>query len=166
MYEQKCRINRPLLHLFFCHSSRAVSYCDEWQRVTPMQSAFAAHQGRGGARTTMISVNSSKTGVGRRLYKTNRSLLTLFFHHSLRAMTNLNKWQWLLPLQSPSAAAAMSEGALGGQHRHCPCFGFVEMLEQGAKAKPFYNIVNNSGCWESKRVNIRFYPKDSSGATG
>ena len=35
---------------------------------------------------------------------------------------------------------------IGGRHRHCSCFGSVEMLEQEAKAKPFYNVVNNSGC--------------------
>ena len=51
----------------------------------------------------------------------------------------------LSPLLSTSAAAR-SKGVLGGQYRHCPCFGFVEMLEQEAKATPFYNVVNNSGC--------------------
>ena len=25
-------------------------------------------------------------------------------------------------------------------------FGFVEMLDQEAKAEPFHNVVNNSGC--------------------
>ena len=63
----------------------------------------------------------------------------------VRAITHLNKWQRLPPLKSTSAAA-MGEGALEGRHCHCPCFDFVEMLEQDAKAKPFHNVVNNSGC--------------------
>ena len=63
----------------------------------------------------------------------------------VQAMAHLNKWQRLLPLQSTSAAV-MDQGALGGRYRHCLCFGFVEMLEQEAKAKPFYNVVNNYGC--------------------
>ena len=31
-------------------------------------------------------------------------------------------------------------------------FGFVEMTEEGAKAKPFYTVMTNSGC----RVRTRF----------
>ena len=33
-------------------------------------------------------------------------------------------------------------GALGGRYCHCLRFGFVEMLEQGEKAKPFYNVYS------------------------
>ena len=44
------------------------------------------------------------------------------------------------PLQRISVAAR-GKGALGGKFCHCPCFEFVEMEEQGAKAIPFYNIA-------------------------
>ena len=50
------------------------------------------------------------------------------------------QWHWLPPLQS-TCAAARGEGALGGPHSHCPCFGFVEMTDQDATEKLFYNLV-------------------------
>ena len=44
-------------------------------------------------------------------------------------------------------------GVLGGRCRHCPCFGFVEMTEEGETAKSFYNVMTNAG----RRVRIRFF---------
>ena len=38
--------------------------------------------------------------------------------------------------------------ALEGQYYHCHCFVFVEIAEQGAKAKTFYNVVTTSRCSE------------------
>ena len=93
---------------------------------------------------------SSSSAVWRRAYKTSCPLLGLFSYHIRRALPHSNIWLWQLPLQSTSAAAR-GDGALGGRCRHCPCFWFVEMTEQGAKAKPFYNVMTNSRC----RVRIR-----------
>ena len=64
-------------------------------------------------------------------------------------LDHLKQWLWLLQLQIISAAAR-DKGALGGKFCHCPCFEFVEMEEQGAKKRLFYNVVTNSGCWDSK----------------
>ena len=58
------------------------------------------------------------------------------------------------PFEQMAATAAAAEHFRRRQGRvgatmtlcHCLCFGFVEMLEQEAKAKTFYNVVNNSGC--------------------
>ena len=91
---------------------------------------------------------SSSSAVWRRAYKTSCPLLGLFSYHIRRALPHSNIWLWQLPLQSTSAAAR-GDGALGGRYRICLCFEVVEMTEQGAKAKLFYNIVTNS-CWESE----------------
>ena len=119
-----------------------------------MSNAAARHlcrrKGQRGAHTT-AKITQFITRSGRRACKISWPLFRLFFCDLPRSLICSNKWLWLPSLQSTSAADR-GEGALGGQNHHCPCFGFVEMIEQGPKAKPFYNVVTNSEC----RVRIRF----------
>ena len=79
------------------------------------------------------------------LYKPNYPLLAFFFCYLQQGLVPLIEWQWVPPLQSTSAASR-DEGALGGWQRHYLCFWFVEMTEEGAKAKPFYNAMTYSRC--------------------
>ena len=95
----------------------------------------------------MMMMISAVQGQERtKVVKPDRPLWRLLLHDLPRGLSPLPliEWTWLSPLQNTSPAAR-DEGALEERHRHCLCFGFVEMLEQEAKAKPFYNVVNNSG---------------------
>ena len=73
---------------------------------------------------------SLSSGAWWRVYKPNRPLLELFPCHSSRAMTNLNKWHWLLPLNSTSAITRGKE-APARRYHHYHYSEFMEMIEQG-----------------------------------
>ena len=106
-----------------------------------------SHGGRG--RQHNNKSHSSLSGAGQRVSETSLHPICLFFCYLIQGLSYLNKWLWLPSLHSTSAVAR-GKRALEEQYFHCPCFRFVEMTEQGEKAKLFYNLVTGCGCWESE----------------
>ena len=92
---------------------------------------------------TQFIIRSEETGV-----HTNPPSSHLVLLSFIASLDPFEQVAWLPLLQSTSVAVRGKE-ALGGRYRHYPCFGFVEMADQIAKAKSFYKtfytVVTNSG---------------------
>ena len=132
----------PISH----HSPRSLTHCDERQWGPLLQSTSAAVRDKEAIAQRQITQFTTRSGVkGARDKRATYLLVLSPFTMGLDPFEQMNvtitpskhfrhHWGWWVAKR---------------QSFHCHCYEFVKMAEQGAKAKPCYNLVMNSWYWES-----------------